>query len=435
MRSSIAATAISGLRQSGGMLRGFVSAPDGGIGMSFAVMLPLLFAIVGVASDYAMMGKLKSELQAAADGAAMAGAREIPLSMSNVTQVTSAVMSFAAYRLTDDPSASAEKLASRNLSVDVAVANDFSSVKVDIAENWTPFFLHFVKKTVTPIKVSSEARFVGRTNICVLGLAASGTPVFLDKNARLTGNDCGVFSNSTSASGLRADTGSVLTASLVCSSGGVSMAGTITPSPVTDCPPQDDPLASRAAPVFGGCDYIDVNLSDKTQTLDPGVYCGGLRIDGNSTVTLNPGIYVIKDGALTVAGNSLMQGVGVGFYLTGNAGATLFTVNSHISLEAPKSGPMAGLLFFEDRALPVTLKHRFTSDDARKLIGTIYMPVGTLVIDAKKPVADQSAYTAIVAQGLELNMGPNLVLNSDYSATDVPVPDGIAGSSQVILQN
>lgn len=95
---------------------------------------------------------------------------------------------------------------------------------------------------------------------------------------------------------------------------------------------------------------------------------------------------------------------------------------------------MAGLLFFEDRALPVKLKHRFTSDDARKLIGTTHLPVGSLVIDAKQPVADQRPIRPSVAQGLELNMGPNLVLNSDYSATDVPVPDGIAGSSQVVLQ-
>ena len=58
-----------------------------------------------------------------------------------------------------------------------------------------------------------------------------------------------------------------------------------------------------------------------------------------------------------------------------------------------------------------------------------------LLIDSKKPVADQSAYTAIVANSIELNSGPNLILNSDYEATDVPVPSGIAGSSQVVLSN
>ena len=84
-------------------------------------------------------------------------------------------------------------------------------------------------------------------------------------------------------------------------------------------------------------------------------------------------------------------------------------------------------------AIGARLKHRITSDDARVLLGTIYLPVGDLVIDAKKPVVDQSAYTAIIAQHIELNSGPNLILNSNYDATNVPVPEGIRGTRQVVL--
>lgn len=417
------------------LTRSLARSSGGGIAMTFAVSLPLLFGIVGIASDYAMMGKIRSELQEAADGAAMAGAREIPLAMTNAAQVKSAVSSFAAYRLTEDSAANAAQLAARHLTVDVAVSDDFSSVAVGITEHWTPFFLHFVDASVTPIRVSSQARFVGRSNVCVLGLARTGTAVYLDRNARLTANACGVFSNSTSTTSLKVDSGAMLRASLTCSAGGVSMSGSITPAPVTDCPPQDDPLASRAAPGFGGCDHRNAVFDAATVTLGPGVYCGGLLIKGSANVTLQPGLYVLKDGGLNVMGQARLSGTGVGFYITGNASPILFTALTHVSLSAPASGPMAGLLLFEDRALGVRLKHRITSDDARKLIGTIYLPVGSLVVDARQPVADQSAYTAIVAQGLELNMGPNLVLNSDYGATDVPVPDGIAGSSQVVLSN
>ncbi|MCP5073779.1 MAG: hypothetical protein GY947_10860, partial [Rhodobacteraceae bacterium] len=48
-----------------------------------------------------------------------------------------------------------------------------------------------------------------------------------------------------------------------------------------------------------------------------------------------------------------------------------------------------------------------------------------LYIDADAPIADKSAYTAIIASRLELFAGPHLVLNTDYSATDVPVPEGV----------
>ena len=50
-----------------------------------------------------------------------------------------------------------------------------------------------------------------------------------------------------------------------------------------------------------------------------------------------------------------------------------------------------------------------------------------LLVDANAPVADQSAYTAIKSRKLVLDAGPNLVLNSNYAMTDIPVPSGLKG--------
>lgn len=408
----------------------------GGIGVGFAVTLPMLMAIVGVASDYALMTKIRGDLQQAADAAAMAGAREIPLAKSDVVLVQNSVRAFAAYRLVEDADASDDDLHSEDYDISVQVNDGLSTVDVAISYAWTPFFAHLIVDGITPIRVNASARFVGRNNICVLGLKSTNTSVLLDKNARLTGNNCGLFTNSPDKSSLKVNTGAMLDASIVCSAGGVDQTNaTISPSPTTDCPVTEDPLKSRPPPVVGSCDHTDMDLTSVTQTLNPGVYCGGLTIDGTSEITLNPGVYVMKDGGLNVAGQAILKGTGVGFYVTGAATPTKFSANTHVELSAPESGPLAGLLLFEDRNLGAILKHRITSDDARKLIGTIYLPVGGLIVDAKNPVADQSAYTAIIAQTLELNMGPNLVLNSDYEATNVPVPSGIAGSSQVILSN
>ena len=80
-------------------------------------------------------------------------------------------------------------------------------------------------------------------------------------------------------------------------------------------------------------------------------------------------------------------------------------------------------------------EHKILSDDARLLLGTIYMPQGRLIIDATKPIADKSAYTVMVVRRIDLHDGPNLVLNSDYSATDVPVPKGVGPVGQVLLTN
>jgi Flp pilus assembly protein TadG len=417
-------------------LRKLARETRGGIAVIFAISLPVLLGTLGLASDYAMMMKVETDLQKAADAAAMAGAREIPLARRDAIQVKSAAQSFAAFALTGDSAATAENLAASQLTVEASVVDNFSGVKVDIEESWTPFFAHFVQSGITPVRVTATARFVGSNNLCVLGLAKTNRGVYLDRDARLTGNSCGVFANSTDADGLRVDSGAKLKASVICSAGGSDVSGTATvdPRPITDCPAIADPLASRPAPAFGGCDHNALQIKDQNKTLDPGVYCGGLIITGTSIVTLNPGTYVIKDGMLQVSGSATMGGDGVAFFITGkSAGKINFAANTHIQLTAPDGGPMAGLLFFEDRGLTVKLKHRITSNDARKLIGTIYFPVGDLIVDAKEAVADQSAYTAIIVQHLELNMGPNLVLNSNYDLTDIPVPEGIKGVKQVVL--
>jgi len=159
-----------------------------------------------------------------------------------------------------------------------------------------------------------------------------------------------------------------------------------------------------------------------------------------------PGVYVIKDGPFLVNGNSTLTGQNVGIYLKGLDSNLKFDADTTVSLTAPKDGPMSGLLIYDDptgasallnvlvnpliagkytKLLSSPREHLILSDNARTLIGTIYMPKGRLIIDATKPVADKSAYTVLVVQQLDLYSGPNLVLNSDYGASEIPVPPGV----------
>jgi hypothetical protein len=222
-----------------------------------------------------------------------------------------------------------------------------------------------------------------------------------------------------------------------------------------------DPLASRMPPPLPSCMNLDLKIDGKltpTMVLLPGVYCGGVKVTNGAKVTLLAGIYVIDNGPLVVDHGGSLAGTNVGFYFTGDKGGLLFDVDSTISLTAPKDGPMAGLLFFENRSVsapvppPLGVKlapppppppgsppmrtYRIVSDNARTLLGTIYLPAGRLIIDASKPVADLSAYTVIVARQVELFDGPNLVLNTNYAGSDVPVPPGVGpvdGSGKTAL--
>ena len=67
-------------------------------------------------------------------------------------------------------------------------------------------------------------------------------------------------------------------------------------------------------------------------------------------------------------------------------------------------------------------------------MGTIYLPLGILFVDANAPVADNSAYTALVARSLQLSEGPKLVLNSDHKSTSIPVPEGLISGQAILTQ-
>jgi Flp pilus assembly protein TadG len=407
-------------------LRKFWLSAQGTTAMAFAMLAPVIIAAFGAASDSATYLLKQSALQSVADAAALAAAKELSVVSISEDEVEAIAKGSASASLGGDLG---------SMEIDVSVDRKASTVKVDLAENWTPMFVHFLKSGVTPVRASATATLAGAANVCVLTLDKTlENGIFMNKNARVLANDCGIFTNSTHAAALRLENNTSVTADLICSAGGVKAdAGSITPAPTSDCPQLPDPLADRAPPPVGACNYNKKVILSGTQTLNPGVYCGGLNISGDAKVKLNPGIYIIKDGPFTVTMNAQLTGTHVGFYLTGSLSLIAFSKNTLVELTGPKDGPMAGLLFFEDRNAPWYRMHWINSANARKLTGTIYLPKGYLLVDPNTPIAQDSEYTAIIANRLEVREGPLLTLNADYDATDVPVPQGIRASAQVFL--
>lgn len=414
------------LRNSAGKFYGrFASSQSGNIVVMTAFVLPVLIAFGGATIDYAAMHKQVARLQAVADAAALAGTKGMTLSNVNDSEVKAIVATYV-------------KHASRHYRngepIDLATKVDDQEyiVKVALAQKPTSYFNSIIYQNVDMVRVEATARVLGTTRICVLGLdeSASNT-VVLKNSARMTGHECSVYSNSTSGSGIHAMNSATLKASMVCSAGGFQGDETrYKPKPLTDCPKVDDPLEDRPEPeVASKClpELTQVKITGSgIVTLDPGTYCGGIEVTDNATVRLRPGVYVIKDGPLRVRKSGTLQGENVGFFLTGSGARIQFAKQTTIELTAPESGEMAGLLFFEGRNQPARGDHQITSNNARILLGTIYLPVNGLKIDATDTVADQSAYTVIIAKSLSLFDGPYLVLNANYDQTDVPVPDGIA---------
>lgn len=404
-----------------GKLLSFRQHASGSVATMTALSLPVLVGASFVAIEISQAVSQRTQMQEMADGAAVAAARELRLGNATPEIVIGVAKNFI-----DGASAG------RGLSVNFesAVSPDKKSITVNLNAGSTTGFAAALGLLPPALAVTAVAKVMGGAPVC--GVILNGTDndsLYLEKQARMEAPQCSLYSNSKHATGVEAKDSATIKAAFICTAGGYKGGtGSFTPSPETDCPAFPDPLASRPAPAFGGCDLAKQNLvvSGTGVYLTPGVYCGGLKIDKDTQVTLQPGIYIIKDGPLALDKNVQLSGTGVGLFFTGDKSGMTLNKETTISLTAPKSGPMAGLLVYQDRsASKDDVKFEISSDDAGMLLGTIYLPRGHLFLGGDKPVAQKSAYTIVVANKIQASAGPTLVLNSDYALSDVPVPAGL----------
>ncbi len=253
----------------------------------------------------------------------------------------------------------------------------------------------------------------GRTGIpCVLALHPSQSPaMLLDSNAKVEAVDCGVHVNSTAMGALRIDSNATLSAAEICIGGTAQMPGngSAKPTPNEFCAGFTDPLAGMKPPAVGGCDFDEVEIEDSHTTLKPGVYCEGLEIDGTSKVTLSPGVYVIKDGPLSVLSNSALEGSGVTIYLTGSGSQLFFDSNSKISLEAPTSGPFEGVLIYQDPKYGGL--HAWNGNSSATLQGVIYLPSGKLFSENENQITPKKSCTVLIVNEMEFNSNSGISID------------------------
>jgi Flp pilus assembly protein TadG len=401
----------------------FASDESGSITMLFALTFVVAVAAAGAAIDFGLAFNQKERMQAHADTVAISTAKALTVAGTKLDQVKSAAMAYS-NGTWNHPT---------QLSVQITIPNR-TMVEVNITQKWKYTFGTLLTDQALNLQARSVAKIVGSNTICVLALDLySSGALSLTGNARIEANGCGAYSNSTSTSGLSSYKGSLLKAAVICSAGGVGGgSANFDPPPLQDCPALDDPLADREPPTVGGCTQTNKAINSTFESLSPGVYCGGLKVTGSGEASLLPGVYVMKDGPLEITHTASLSGDGVGFYFTGERAVFLFAGGSSVNLSAPTSGAMAGLLFFEDRNAPSGRYHEIVSENARRLVGTIYLPKGNFSVSSQKPVADLSDYTAVIANKIQLNKYPVLVLNSNYGATDVPVPQGLTTAGAAV---
>jgi Flp pilus assembly protein TadG len=386
-----------------------------------AVALLSLLAIAGLATDVGLLWTQKREMQTAADAAALGGARELASSGDIVTAAR-----------TD---AGRNSYTHGNANVVVTVnhpplngefAGDDDAVEAIVSQPKPTYFLSVFGIASATVQARAVARTTGMRNcIFVMHPSAPGA-MTMSGNGVLVAN-CGAMVNSNHADAMTVGGTACLAITATSITGGYrnnSNGCLLVPTPTTGVPPAPDPLAAVPPPAVGGCDHVGFKLTGAglPVTINPGVYCDGITINGR-TVLLTPGTYILKGGGLSVGGGGNIIGTGVTFYNTAGGGygykAISLSGGSTTTLTAPLTGPLAGMLFFQDRSIVSNDSNHISGGSLVPITGTFYFSTTPLVYIGGASASLLS--TLIVARTLNLSGSATVDIN-------FPLPPTLTGA-------
>lgn len=346
----------------------------GAVAMILALSTPVLVGGMGLGIDTIQWTLAKRAIQRQADSAAIAGAYSLAQGADVQAAVTSDLARNASFPLTSTVIENAPTAGPH--------AGNARSVRVALETEMNLPFTGFLLNGAVEIPAEATASMVSNGQYCALSLE-SGTATGITMWGSSTVNlGCGMATNSRGSTAVAAGGSSSITASPVAAVGLVPASNNYGPGTerISYSVAQPDPFAGLPNPtVSGNTSNGNVN-SNQTRTLSPGTYRG---MDLRGTVTLNPGVYVIDGGSLSIGSQARVTGSGVTFVLTsataGSNPNSIATVNmnggARLNLTAPSSGTYRGVLIYQDRRAPLTNQSNKINGNSQSLLqGAIYMP-------------------------------------------------------------
>ena len=410
------------------LLRRFAIEPRGNIAVTFAFSLVPLVGLAGGVVDVARWHDVGNVLQNATDAAALSAAAYREKSEAER-------IDFAESLTRQNWAAAQPRYGEINA---ISVVFDADAVTVTATVALSNLFLPVLGLDHAAITRASVAGPAGSPKLCVVALGQTNMngkgAIEVNSNATVNLPNCTMHSNSSRSDALYSDSNASVTANHLCAVGEAADYGSpgFSPEPETGCEPAADPFAGIPVPTWSACDHTDkveYDLgSEGTADIYPGVYCGSeLLVKGssstNAVATFHSGEYIIKGGVLKIDSDVKViddGGDGVLFYLTDGA---VLNINGNVvvDLSAPKTGPRAGILFFENPSTTSHNVHQFNSNAVSTLDGAIYLPMGHLQMDSNGKLESASLRTRVVAYSLNINSNFQLNLTADF--------DGASGDS------
>lgn len=349
---------------------------EGGVAPLLALAAVPLVTAVGASVDYSRGNAARTAMQSALDAAVIMMAKDSQQPGNNQFVGNASTYFSANFSRTDV----------QNVQVNVATAAVPGGTSVNLTATGaiSTLFMRLIGLSTLNLSVSSGVYAAGDGLGCVLSLdhAASGAAT-AQGTTSVNLNGCSLYDNSNSATALTVGGSASLSALSIGVVGGISgNAGIMTNQSVrTGIGPVIDPYANDSFPNFFGCSKENYSAKS-TETIDSGVYCGGMQLNAGANVTLNPGIYYLDGGGLSVNGGATLSGSGVTLVFTKKSEKNWPTAtingNATINLTAPKSGATAGIVVFGDRNIPLGTTFKFNGGATQYFGGAVYIPTGAI---------------------------------------------------------
>ena len=394
-------------------LRAFLKNRQGGVAPMLALAAIPLFGFVGAAIDYSRASSVRTAMQGTLDATALMLAKT--LQMSPNTPLASTATAYF--------NGNFARPEAQNVQVTVSQSQGSggTSLTLKATSSVQTRFMNVMGFSVLPITVHTNVLSNADGLGCVLALDGFASGAATGQGSTLVNlNGCSLYDNSTNATALVMGGSARLTALSVGVVGGVSGASNITTTQGirTGMGAVKDPYSDVNFPAFFSCTEQDFTPK-KNVTIDPGVYCGGITVHAQSTVTLNPGIYYLDGGDFTVNGGGTITGTGVTLVFTKKNSSTWATAtingNAVINLTAPLSGPMAGIVVFGDRNVPIGTAYKLNGGSTQYFGGAIYLPTGA--VDFIGGAGTSSSCTQLIGNTVSFSGNSSFALNCSGSAT------------------
>jgi len=387
----------------------------GGVAMIAAIFVPVILVIGCGAVDLSAVRGDYSAMQDAADATALDAAKQ--LGIADNAGIAARASQFMATQIP-------QVVQNDGVTATTTFAPDNSNVTVTLTGHRNSFFGNLLPPGGWSIHASATAASLGVMPLCVLSSGSGASDdIVMSGLAQVTAPGCLIQSNAD----ISVQGSSAMQAGAVQAVGSAS--GTITPAPQVGAPAIADPFASMQINANGLlCDPLDLVYDVGVNVLLPGIHCGNIVVRKSAVVELLPGEHYFINGHLQMMENSQLTGSNVVLVFDDKSNFT-FQDGSQISLQGREgNNSYAGFVIATTRSNTQTFT--ISSDAAHQILGTVYIPSATLAVSGtNNQVADQSAWTVVVAKAITLSGSPNLVINANYAGSTVPVPGGVGPRS------